>query len=187
MDLNGPTTTKLVSSFTNHAHHLTNPLRRTAIAVQSTEGVLGNGSSGFLGLGRSSGNDSYTSAVLQSRGLSTLLFGLALNSYNSTADTTTQQSAGSLTLLELNQNLYDGEVSWQPIANVTDVPNNVPTDWALKFDSYDISFGSQSTHSSGGVAIIEPYFPEMRIPSSEAMDFCLSIFCEIRLYTDYTP
>jgi len=155
--------------------------------IESTEGVLGNGSSGFLGLGRSSGNDSYTTAILQSRGWNSLLFGLALNAYNSTADTATAQSAGSFTVLELNQDLYDGQVSWQSIANVTGVPNNVPTDWALKFDSYDISSGSRSTHSSGGVAIIEPYFPELRIPSSEAMEFCSSIFRVTRLYTDQTP
>lgn len=152
--------------------------------AQSTEGVFGNGSSGILGLGRSSGNDSYTTSILHTRGWSKVLFGLALNSYNPAADTTTGKSAGSFTVQELNQNLYDGEVSWQPIANVTGVPNNVPTDWALKFDSYDISSGSQSTHSSGGVAIIDPYFPELRIPSSEAMDFCSSIFRETRLYTE---
>lgn len=144
--------------------------------VQSTEGIFGSGSAGFLGLGRSSGNDSYTSTILQNRGWSKLLFGLALNPYNSTA---TMQSAGVFTVQELNQNLYDGDVSWQPIANVTDVPKNVPTDWAIKFQSYDISSGSQTTHSSGGVAIIEPYFPELRIPSSEATDFCSSIFRKI--------
>ena len=147
--------------------------------VQSTEGVFGNGSAGFLGLGRSTGNDSYTSAILQSRGWSKLLFGLALNPYNSTADTTTAQSAGLFSVQELNKDMYNGEVFWQPIANVTDVPENVPTDWALKFDSYDLSSGSQSTHSSGGVAIIEPYYPELRIPSSEAIDFCSSIFARV--------
>lgn len=152
--------------------------------AQSTEGIFGNGSAGFLGLGRSSGNDSYTTAILQTRGWSKLLFGLALDPYNSTADTTAVQSAGVFTVQELNKDLYDGEVSWQPIANVTDVPNNVPSDWAIKFESYDISSGSQTTHSLGGVAIIEPYFPELRIPSSEATDFCSSIFREIHLYTD---
>ena len=156
----------------------------TVILVQSSEGVFGSGSAGFLGLGRSSGNDSYPSSILQSRGWNKLLFGLALNPYNSTADVAAEQSAGVFTVQELNRGLYDGDVSWQPIAKVTDVPDNVPTDWAIKFESYDISSGSQSTHSSGGVAIIEPYFPELRIPSKEATDFCSSSFHDIRLYTD---
>jgi hypothetical protein len=157
--------------------------------VESAEGVFGNGSSGFLGLGRSSGNDSYATGILQSRGWSNVLFGLALNAYNSTTDAITAQSqtAGSFTVRELNRDMFDGEVSWQPIAKVAGVPNNVPTDWALKFDSYQISSGSQNTRSSGGVAIIEPYFPELRIPSSEAMDFCSSVCREIRLYTDKAP
>ena len=173
-----------MSSFTNYPPDLTDPLPRTVILVESAEGVFSKGSSGLLGLGRSSGNDSYTTGILQSRGWSKVLLGLALNPYNSTADTTAAKSAGSFTVRELNRNLFNGSVSWQPIAKVTDVPSNVPTDWALIFDSYQISSGYQSTVSTGGVAIIEPYFPELRIPSGEAMDFCSSIFRQIRLDTD---
>jgi hypothetical protein len=140
--------------------------------AQNTQGVFGNGTSGFLGLGRSAGNDSYLSGMLRSRGWNKVMLGLALNPYNSTANV---QPAGSLTVKELNQDLFKGGVSWQPVARVADVPSNMPTDWALKFDSYQISFGSQTTFSLGGVAVIDPYFPELRIPSAEATDFCSSI------------
>lgn len=152
--------------------------------VQNTQGVFGNGSQGLLGLGRSSGNDSYITGILKTRGWSKMLFGLAVNPYNSTANATTEQSAGSLNVRELNSNLYSGDISWQQIAKVTDAPPTVPTDWALTFDSYQISFGSQSTFSSGGGATIEPYFPEIRIPSSEATDFCSSFFYGNRVYAD---
>jgi len=152
--------------------------------AETTEGVFGNGASGFFGLGRSTGNDSYISGIMRSRKWDNVLFGLALDTYDSTDNTTTTQNAGSFNVRELNKGLFDGEVSWQPIAKVTDAPIDIPTDWALKFDSYQLSFGSQNVFSAGGVAIIEPYFPELRIPSSEAIDFCSSIFRRIRLYTD---
>jgi len=177
MALNGSSTTKAVSFSTDQAPiPLTKPLRRIVIMVQNTEGIFGNGSLGLLGLGRSSGNDSYLSGVLKSRGWNSVLLGLAVNPYNSTANATTEQLGGSLNFQELNSNLYSGEVSWQPTAKVTNAPANIPTDWALQFDSYQMSFGSRTTFSSGGGATIDPFFPEFMIPGSEATDFCSSIF-----------
>jgi hypothetical protein len=149
------------------------------VVVQNSQGVFGNGSSGFLGLGRSAGNGSYFSGILNSRGWSDVLFGLSLNNYvASSANATTTQSAGSFNVRELNTDLFTGQIYWQSIAQISDVPANMPADWAIKFDSYRIMFDSKATSSSGGVAIIEPYFPEVRIPGSEARDFCSSISAE---------
>ena len=144
--------------------------------VQNTAGIFGHGSQGLLGLGRSSGNDSFITTALQGRGWKKMLFGLAVNAYDATAGQSAGQSAGSLTVRELNSDLYSGEVSWQPVAKLTDVPANVPTDWALKFESYRMTLGSRTTVSSGGGATVDPYFPEIKIPSNEATDFCLSNF-----------
>ena len=142
--------------------------------VQNTTGIFGNGASGFLGLGRSSGSASYISGMLQGRGWKNTTLGLALNTFNGSSSS--GQSAGSLTVQELDPNQYTGQVHWQPLAQVTDVPANTPADWALKFDSNKLTFGSQSaSSSSGGQAIIDPYFSEIRIPSSDATDFCSSI------------
>jgi len=137
--------------------------------------VLGKNVSGFIGFGRSAGNDSYVSRIIISQGWKNATFAFAFNRFNA-SDTT--QSAGSLTVREVNPNLFTGDIYWQPLARVTDVPKNLPTDWSIKFDSYKISFGSQDTTSSEGVAIIEPYFREIRIPNKEAVDFCSSVLTE---------
>ena len=137
--------------------------------------MLGKNVSGLVGFGRSTGNDSYVSGIINNQGWENATFAFAFNRFNAT-DTT--QSAGSLTVREVNPNLFTGDIYWQPLARVTGVPTNIHTDWSIKFESYKISFGSRTTTSSGGVAIIDPYFQELRIPSMEAVDFCSSVRTE---------
>jgi hypothetical protein len=149
--------------------------------IENTEGVLADGVSGFIGLGRSTGNDSYITGIINAQGWKNLTFGFAFNPFNtsaSPASATATQSAGSFTVREVNSGLFAGEISWQPLASTSGVPKNVPADWAIKFDSYKITSGSQSTTNSGGVAIIDPYFQELRIPRDEAVEFCSSIPAE---------
>jgi len=144
--------------------------------IQNTTGVLSEGVSGFIGLGRSTGNDSLMSGIINGRGWKNLTFGFAFNGFN--ASSTTTQSAGSFTVRELNPRMFAGEVAWQPLAQVSGVPTTMPTDWAIKFDSYKITSGSQSTTNLGGVAIIDTYFRELRIPRDEAIEFCSSVLVE---------
>ena len=147
--------------------------------ANSTAGILGTGVSGFVGFGRSTGNASYISGILNSSGWKNVTLGFAFNPFNPTAtNATALQSAGSLTVRELNPDLFAGEIYWQPLTQVTGVPKHTPSDWAIKFDSYRLKFGSQRITSSGGIAIIEPYFQEVRIPSDEATEFCSSILAE---------
>ena len=146
--------------------------------VQNTTGILGSGASGFVGFGRSTGNDSYVSGLVNNQESNNMTFGFALNKFDSSANATTSQSAGSLSVRETNPDSFAGEIHWQPLAPITNVPTNMPSDWAIKFDSYKISFGNQSTTNSGGVAIIEPYFQELRIPSDEAVEICSSNLVE---------
>ena len=149
--------------------------------VNNTSGVLGEGVSGFVGLGRSTGNDSYISGILNTQKWKNITFGFCFNSYNGSAgdtNTAAQQAAGSFTVREVNSAQFSGELSWQPLARTAGVPKNVPADWAIKFDSYRVQFGNQTTTSTGGVAIVEPYFQEIRIPTEEAVAFCSSILAE---------
>ena len=149
--------------------------------VQNTTGILGEGVSGFVGLGRSTGNQSLMSGIINSKGWKNLTFGFAFNTYNSSAgntNTTAQQSAGSFTVREVNSAQFSGQLSWQPLARVASAPKNMPADWAITFTSYKIQVGNQSTTNSGGVAIVEPYFQELRIPQDEAEDFCSSILAQ---------
>jgi hypothetical protein len=129
-----------------------------------------------VGLGRSTGNDSYVSGIINSQGWKNLMFGFAFNSFN--AASTATQSAGSIHVREVDPGMFHGEISWQSLASISGVPKNVPTDWSINFDSYKITFGSQSTTNLGGVAIIDPYFQELRIPRDEATAFCSSILAE---------
>jgi len=144
--------------------------------IENTNGVLVEGASGLVGLGRSTGNDSFISGVLNTRGWTNLTFGFAFNAFNAYGSTT--QSAGSFNVREVNPSMFAGELSWQPLARISGVPKNIPTDWAISFDSYKITSGSQSTTNSGGVAVIDPYFQELRIPRNEAMEFCAPILVE---------
>ncbi len=149
--------------------------------VQNTTGILGEGASGVIGLGRSTGNTSLMSGIINSKGWKNLTFGFAFNTFSTSVDgtnTTAPQSAGSFTVREVNSAQFSGQLSWQPLARVDGVPKNMPSDWAVKFDSYKVQFGSQSTTTSGGVAIVEPYFQELRIPRDEASEFCSSILAE---------
>lgn len=149
--------------------------------VQNTTGILGEGVSGIVGFGRSSGNQSLLSGIINGKGVKNCTFGFAFNTYNSSAgntNTTAQQSAGSFTVRELNSAQFSGQLSWQPLARVANAPKNTPADWAINFNSYKIQFGNQSITNSGGVAIVEPYFQELRIPQDEAQDFCSSILAE---------
>ena len=144
--------------------------------IERTNGILAGGVSGLVGLGRSTGNDSYISGVLNTRGWTNLTFAFAFNAFNAYNAT---QSAGSFTVREVNPSMFTGELFWQPLARISGVPPNIPTDWAISFDSFKITSGSQSTTNSGGVAIIDPYFQELRIPRNEAMEFCSSILVEL--------
>ena len=152
--------------------------------VNNTSGVLGAGVSGFIGLGRSTGNDSYITGILNTQKWKNITFGFAFNSFTSfngsaaNPDAAAQQAAGSFTVREVNTAQFAGEISWQPIQRTSGVPKNTPSDWAIKFDSYRVQFGNQTTTSSGGVAIVEPYFQEIRIPTQEAVDFCSCILAE---------
>jgi hypothetical protein len=156
--------------------------------VRTVKGIFGNGASGLIGLGRSTGNTSYVSEILRAKGWKSVVFGFALNGYNGSSDTPIiAQSAGSFTVRELNPAMFTGEVYWQPLAQATDVPKSTPTDWAINFDSYQISLGSQvHIYGSGGVAIIEPYFQEIRLPTNEATGYLFVYTCGIRSYADYT-
>lgn len=145
--------------------------------IKSTDGVLEDGVSGLIGLGRSTGNDSYISGIINSQaGWDDLMFGFAFNAFNAKA--TAAQSAGSFTVWDLNTALFIGNISWQPLVRTAGVPKNMPVDWAINFDSYKIKLGFRSITNSGGVAIIDPYFQELRIPQNEAMDFCSSILAK---------
>jgi hypothetical protein len=146
---------------------------QTILMVNSTAGVLANGASGFVGWGRSTGNDSYLSGIINSQGWRNATFGFAFNPFNSSAaaNATALQPAGSISVRQVNPALYTGEIYWQPLVQATGVPQNMPTDWSIKFDSYKIKFGSKLTNNPGGVAIIEPYFQELRIPRDEAIEF----------------
>lgn len=153
--------------------------------IKDTAGILAEGVSGFVGLGRSSGNDSYVSGIINSQGWKNLTFGFAFNAFNASAantanaaNATAAQSAGAFTVRELNPDMFSGEISWHPVVRTAGVPKNVPADWAINFESYRIKFGSQSINNPGGVAIIDPYFQELRIPHDEAVDFCSSILAK---------
>jgi len=147
--------------------------------VESTAGILGAGVSGFVGFGRSTGNASYLSGIINSQGWENATFGFSFNTFSATvANDTAPRSAGSITVRELNPGLFTGEIFWQPLTQLTGIPTHTPSDWSIKFDSYKLKFGSQITTSSGGIAIIEPYFQEVRIPLGEATEFCSSILAE---------
>lgn len=150
--------------------------------IKDTAGILAEGVSGFVGLGRSTGNDSYISGIINSQGWKNLTFGFAFNAFNASAanaaNATAAQSGGAFTVRELNPAMFSGEINWHPVVRASGVPKNVPADWAINFDSYKIKFGDKSINYAGGVAIIDPYFQELRIPQDEALDFCSSILAE---------
>ena len=150
--------------------------RWTVVLIQRTEGMLGGNVSGLVGFGRSSGSDSYVSGIINSQGWKNATFAFAFNKFNASDS---RQAAGSLNVRELNPDLFTGDIHWQSLAQVTDVPKTMPSDWSIKFDSYKTSFGSQTTDGSGGVAIIEPYFQELRLPNKEGVDFCSSALTKV--------
>jgi hypothetical protein len=75
---------------------------------------------------------------------------------------------------QTDSTFYDGDLHSVPVvAASSDIPINMPADWSLSLDSWSVDTGgNRFEHTSGGVAIIEPYFPEIRLPQEEAVQFC---------------
>jgi hypothetical protein len=124
----------------------------------------------MVGLGRSSGNSSFIDTVFNThKAWNNLTIGIALNPKGST-------EAGEMDLTETDPSLYKGQLKFNPVvAAATDVPTNYPADWSLHLDSWTVDTGSVRTeYTTGGIAIVEPYFPEIRFPQDQALLFCTS-------------
>jgi hypothetical protein len=140
--------------------------------AENSTGVFGNGAAGLLGLGRSSGKDSFFNAVFSEHAAwQNVTLSIALNNPNSSEN---PGNAGQIDLRETDPDLYEGEIKYQSvIASAGDVPTNYPADWSLHLDSWVVDTGGVRTeHTTGGVAIVEPYFPEIRFPQDQALLFC---------------
>lgn len=139
--------------------------------AEDTRHLFANGAAGLLGLGRSAGNMSFIDAIFREhRGWNALPIGLAL-------DPTNSANAGSMDLHQIDPRMYQGDLHTVAAVNRSqDIPINMPADWALTLDSWAVDVGGIRTEfNTGGVAIIEPYFPEIRLPQELAMKFCKNI------------
>lgn len=136
--------------------------------AEDTRNLFANGAAGLLGLGRTAGNMSFVAAIFREhKGWASLPIGLAL-------DPTDSNNAGYMDLHQIDTSFYDGDLHQVPVtAAGSDLPVNMPSDWSLTLDSWSVDIGdSRFEHTSGGVAIIEPYFPEIRLPQDQAVLFC---------------
>ncbi|PVG01820.1 acid protease [Serendipita vermifera] len=144
---------------------------QTILMAENATGVFGNGAAGLLGLGRSSGKDSFFSAVFsEHQAWQNVTLSIALNNPNSSEN---PGNAGQIDLRETDPDLYEGNIVYQSVvASAGDVPVNYPADWSLHLDSWIVDTGGVRTeHTTGGVAIVEPYFPEIRFPQDQALLF----------------
>lgn len=122
----------------------------------------------MLGLGRSSGNASFIDTVFNNyKAWENLTIGISLNSKGSSV-------AGAIDLKETDPSLYGGEIKYSQVVQPSgDIPVNYPADWSLRLDSWTVDTGAIRTeHAQGGIAIVEPYFPEIRFPQNQALLFC---------------
>ena len=142
----------------------------TVIVANQSSGFFANGASGFVGLGRSGGDASIVSTVFRTHtAWDNLTIGLALGTQVAGA-----AAAGVIDLRATDSSYYSGDVKYAPVLPAaTDVPANYPADWSLHLDSWTVDTGGVRTeHTTGGVAIVEPYFPEIRFPQDQALLFC---------------
>lgn len=142
------------------------------VVANDSVNFFANGAAGMLGMGRSSGNASFIDTVFKSHpAWQNLTIGIALNPKGA-------ESAGVIDLTQPDPSLYQGDVKFNPIvAAATDIPTNYPADWSLHLDSWTVDTGSIRTeHTTGGIAIVEPYFPEIRFPQEQATLFCRFLF-----------
>lgn len=141
------------------------------IVANDSMNFFGNGAAGLIGLGRSSGGSSFIDTVFNyNRGWNNLTIGIALNPKGAT-------EAGEMDLTKTDPSLYTGQLKFNPIVPAaTDVPTNYPADWSLHLDSWTVDTGNVKTeYTTGGIAIVEPYFPEIRFPQDQALLFCTSL------------
>lgn len=86
------------------------------------------------------------------------------------------EAAGLMDVRAIDSSLYQGDIKYSPVVSAsdhTDVPENYPADWSLNLTSWTVNTGGIKTeHTTGGVAIVEPYFPEIRFPQDQALLFC---------------
>jgi hypothetical protein len=142
----------------------------TVIVANQSNGFFANGASGFVGLGRSGGDASFISTAFRTHtAWDNLTIGLALGIQKGN-----NASTGVMDMRATDSSYYDGDVKYAPVLPAaTDVPTNYPADWSLHLDSWTIDTGGVRTeHTTGGVAIVEPYFPEIRFPQDQALLFC---------------
>ncbi|KIM31969.1 hypothetical protein M408DRAFT_241552 [Serendipita vermifera MAFF 305830] len=121
----------------------------------------------MVGLGRSGGDASFINNVFgQHQAWQNLTIGLALNG------TEAGGQVGVMDLRATDSSYYTGDIKYIPVASASDhadVPANYPADWSLKLDSWTVNAGNVKTEfTANGVAIVEPYFPEIRFPIDQA-------------------
>jgi hypothetical protein len=149
-------------------YELTDPFHWTVIVANQSNGFFANGASGLIGLGRSGGDASFISTVFRANEeWDNLTIGLALNG-------ATAPQPGVMDLRTTDSSYYDGDIEYSPVVTApNDVPTNYPADWSLHLDSWTVgTSGIRTEHTTGGVAIVEPYFPEIRFPQDQAFLFC---------------
>ncbi|KAG8832744.1 hypothetical protein FRC17_000754 [Serendipita sp. 399] len=153
------------------------------LVANDSQNFFANGAAGLLGLGRSSAQDSFIDTVFRDhQGWKSLAIGLALDAApkeDPSAPTAPPKPAGVITMRQTDSSLYEGSIKYSPVllANASEVqqagtPVNYPSDWSLKLDSWTVQAGRTRTqYTLGGVAVVEPYFPEIRMPQDQAMLF----------------
>ena len=138
------------------------------VVANQSDSFFANGAAGMVGLGRSAGSASFIDTVFRTHGAwQNLTLALALNGAGT-------PQPGVMDVRATDPSLYSGDIQYYPVvAAAPDVPVSYPADWSLHLDSWTIDAGDIKTeHTTGGVAIVEPYFPEIRFPQDQAYLFC---------------
>lgn len=149
----------------------------SVVLANDTLNFFANGAAGMIGLGRSGGDDSFVNNLFRLHaGWQNISIGLSLNGQAAAA----AGNAGVMDVRAIDSSW--GDIKYSPVVNVgttTDIPTNYPADWSLNLTSWTVDAGGLRTeHTTGGIAIVEPYFPEIRFPLDQAL-----IFCEYSLHT----
>ncbi len=146
---------------------------------QATSGtsIFSQATSGIVGLGLTGPNLSFVDTIYggffhRNPNTAQLAYGMALNSPYS-SDAVEKGLAGVIHWLLPDTSAYQGSVIWNNMSSGAQPPSSLPlagdSDWAVPIESWVLTSGKSSiTNSTGGSAVIEPYFPDIYLPGAEA-------------------
>jgi hypothetical protein len=142
---------------------------QTIIVANASSEAFGPDTSGVFGLGTNINTGNFSDTVFggffsRNPTSSNFTFGMALN-----PPTVASNDGGALHWLAPDSSAYQGQISWTNVVKSNSSSASIMSDWVVQMNGWTFTSGSNSSAiTSNGSAVVDPYYPDIYLPQSQA-------------------